>query len=1070
MNLSLHQSLHRALLLLLAFALSFQPVLAQTIFGTINGTVTDSTGAVLPNVKIRLKNLDTGLVRETNTDSQGAYRIPSIQTGKYSIEYSVANFETVVRGPLTVDPQVIRTIDVSLKPGATTQVVTVQEEAPMIEATQAQLTKGVETRRILELPGNQNRDGLALLQPGVTPNNNGRPGSGFVVNGARSRSNNFMLDGANNNDQSLSIARQNVPPEFISQFRIITNGFSAEYGRNSGAVVNQITRSGTNEFHGIARYTWQGNGFNSLTTGQQRTFNAQKATGVSDYVALRRSRGVTVDNNMVLSGGGPIKKNHTFFFVGYDRNWFRTSASPSAITLSSAARSTLTGLRTSFAPGAVDALLRMYPESNDPTPRGQVTITNPVAGGAPIALPLTQVNPALNGALAYGTNFHRGLIKGDTRFGSKDTFSGRYLVDDEVDPGAPNAIPVNQQGSTTRNHSATGQHTRVWGPTSVMESRFTWSRRVAGFIENFPPQFSITGSSLPTLGNQNFPQFRRDDLFEAINQWSVTRGKHTLRFGGNYLRYDLFSFFAPASEGVITYTSMDNYLRDQGALFSRAQGDFITPAITHESAFYFQDDYKIRSNFTLNLGIRYEYTSAPLGFFSSAKADIDNFAPRFGFAWAPKGLGILSRDGKMSVRGGYAISYDQVFQNVLLNVSRNFPRVLQVNLSNLNGTRLYDGYFDQSRFPATPAPTDTAGIAAAGINTNTLAQRLYAPASRIRQPYSQQINFGVERQLGNNHALKVFYVGTRGINLVREVEQNLGFFNSAINANPSLYAPVIAGFSPVTVGGLGAVRREPNRGSILVGDGIGQSTYHSLQATFERRFAKRFQYELNYTWSSFINNADDVLGGQANRTLPSVPFNWGLDRARSGYDQPHRFVANYVYELPSYKNGTGMLGRVLGGYQISGITTMATGTPYSILSAVNALGILPGQVATVELSQRASVNLNGDRNIAPAPGVTNSYWILNPANSGIIGNAGANTERVGNTYNTNVALVKNTRVFGENHSIQMRWELTNLFNFRNFSTNPLNTISANTNNGLFKNLGQTNVTGRTMIFSLRYNF
>lgn len=323
--------------------------------------------------------------------------------------------------------------------------------------------------------------------------------------------------------------------------------------------------------------------------------------------------------------------------------------------------------------------------------------------------------------------------------------------------------------------------------------------------------------------------------------------------------------------------------------------------------------------------------------------------------------------------------------------------------------------------------------------------------------------------MSNDYAFKLFYVGTRGIDLIREAEINLGFFQSAINANPSLYAGVITGMAPTTVSGQPALRRDPTRGSIAVGDGYGQSTYHSLQATLTKRFSQRLVFEANYTWSSFINDTDDILGGQANRTYPSVPFAPSLDRARSGYDVPHRFVANYVYELPNWGESNAILNRVIGGWQFSGVTTLATGTPYSILNANNPLGILPGSVSTIHLSQRAGYNPSGVPFTATSSSQPNPQWMAYANNTGLIG-AGANVVRLGNIYNFDMAMAKNIKTFREGQNLQLRWEVFNVFNHRNFDQLPANSASANTNLGTFMNLGFTNVAGREMSVMVRYIF
>lgn len=1046
-----------ALLLLLALTVALSPLPAQTVYGSLAGTVYDSSGAVIPGAKVLVRGLDTGFTREVTCDERGFWRMPSLVPGPYAVEVTMTNFERVVRQPIAVEAAVERLLDVELKPGSTSEVVTVTEEAPLIEATRAQLSRGVEVRRILNLPGLNTQNGLALLQPGAVQNTTG-PGSGLVVNGARSRSNNYMLDGANNNDQSVAVPRQSIPPEALGEFRIITNNFSAEFGRNSGAIVQQNTKNGTNEFHGILRWSWQGNGLNALSSGEQRTFAAQKAAGASDYIALRRSRAVTVDHTGVASGGGPIVKDKHFFFSTYERNWFRTSAVPITTAFSPDAIRLLEQNASFFAPGVVDFIKNTWPVANDPTSQGSVNVAMP--DGRTLVLTRQQYNRAVaeGGAISRARNFHRGLIRTDHRLSQKDNLFVRYLINNTVDPygqSGVQAIPINNIGFVSRNQNLAVNHVRVFTPTLVSEARFSYVRTKNAFPENQSTAISVSG--LPAIGNANFPQGRTDNGYEWTNNWSWTRGRHTMRFGGNYLWYHLDSFFAPNSRGTVQYTSISNLLFDRDALWSRYAGTGNVLAKTHEVQVFFADDFRATSSLTLNLGLRYEYTSTPYGFFSNAKPDINNFAPRVGFAWSPRNNNFLFGGGKFVLRGGYAISYDQVFQNVLLNTSRNFPRGVQINDPAVSGRRLW---IPQNQPPAYP-PEE---FVRRGGNPLLLAERLFSPNERISQPYAQQMSMGIERQFASNYVFKLFYVGTRGLKLVREVERNLGFATAAINANPSLLGPITANMRPVS----GGVRTDPTRGSILVGDGLAMSTYHSMQTTVERRFANGLQFEVNYTWSTYISESDDILGGQTNRTLPSTPFAIRLDRGRSVYDVPHRLVANYVYQFPNFAKNNPFWNRVLGGWMISGITTLQQGFPYSILNANNALGILPGQIATVQLSQRASLNPSGAPFTAtPAP---NARFIANPTNSGVIGNLGANTERVGNTYNFDAALSKDIATFKENHKLQLRWEVFNLFNTRNFNVIPDRTVDANTNLVRFQNLGFTDVGGRGMLFMFRYVF
>jgi hypothetical protein len=1040
---------------------------AQTINGSISGKVSDTSGAFMPNVKITVINLETGIARDVETDETGIYRIRALPIGQYSLTFAATGFEKQIRKPIDVRMSVDISVDIVLKPGVSQTVVDVTAEAPLIEATQSQLSKGVEKAVILELPGLNSLTGLALLQAGAVNNQNGRPGSGFAVNGGRTRSNNFTIDGANNNDQSLSIPRLNLVPEYIDQFRIITNNFSAEYGRNSGAYVSQLTRSGTNAFHGIARWTWQGNGFNGLTTGEQRTFNTFKAQGLSDGLAMHKARAVVVENLGVGSFGGPIKKDKSFFFVGYDVDRYRTTAVPTTIAIAPAGYDLLNQYKSSFAPGTVDFLQKTFPVANDPTSRGSITVAVPNA--ANIVIPLQQLSPGLTSPLSYGRNSWRWIFKNDTKISSKNSLTTRYVLYDYADPGAPTALAVQRVGQNNRDQSLTANDTHVFSPTVLNEARITFTRRGIQFPENFPQYFSIAGFN--SVGNTSYPQHRTDNGYEYTDNLSWIHGRHTVKTGFNLYHVSLDSFFPANLLGSVTYTSLSDFLLDKQATFSKYSGQLEFTAPTNELGAFFQDDFRVKPNFTLNLGLRYEYDTAPLGYWANAKPDINNFGPRVGFAWSPQAndgvFGKLFGMGKTSLRGGFGMTYDQIFQNVLLNVFRNYPRGINYPYGPVDGKAL----FLQANQPKVPTPQE---YAASGLNIDALDQRNWSPNTRIAQPYTLQFTFGIERQLYNNWAVKVFYIGTRGVKLMRERETNYGFLKTAVDANPSAYSSIIntLTLAQSTPGASGAAYRiNPAIGGRAVGAGIAMSTYHSLQTTLEKRLTHGLTFQANYTYSSFINDNDDILGGTTNNTIAAVPFNFKLEKARSGLDQPHRLVINYVYQVPFFKEQKGVIGRILGGYELAGITTESSGTPYTIFNANNALGIIPSsQLTLLSSSQRPSINVNGVPGTATAAGVTNPYYIANAQNSGIIGTLGRNTMRAGGTNNFDVSVVKNIRITGEKQALQLRWEVFDVMAHRNFTTYPAATVSNSTNQATFLNLGQTNVAGRSMWLGLRYSF
>ncbi len=1077
--------------LLTCVFLSPMPANAQTINGSVTGVITDEQGSAVPGATVTVTNLGTGQTRDGVSNEEGLYRITGLPVGSYSIKAEKSGFAAGTVPSLDVTVATDAKADFKLSAGGVSENVTVVATGVLLESTQSQVAKSVEQTRILELPGRNSLTGLALLNPGVLPNQNGRPGSGFAVNGNRSRSNNFTIDGANNNDQSLSIPRQNLPPEALQEFQIITNTPSAEFGRNAGSYVNQITKSGTNEFHGIGHYAWNGNGADSLTTSQQRNFNSLRAAAananLSDQQVLRQVR--SVQNNSIYGFvvGGPVKRNHTFFFGSVDYTDFRTtvgSATRPAITQAGA--DLLRANAAKFAPGVVDYILRTFPIANDPTPNGSVTVrdvssttgtcqTNVNTCPSLFSLPFQTFNRfAGQGALPYGTNFDRYLAKINTKINDKDQLSFRYLIDQNNDPGNPTSLEGQELGSVGRNQSFTINDVYALTSTLINEARFTYSRRVLASPENFGTAFDVGGTPVATaftLGNINFPQGRTDNVFEFTENMSYTTGNHNMKWGANLLRYQLKNFFAPNLRGSISYPDLNSLLADRDAAISKFNGAGTTDALTYETSFFAQDDYRYNSDLTLNLGLRYEYVTTPFGFFSNAKSDLNNFGPRAGFAYNPKNFA----DGKFVFRAGFGISYDQIFQNILLNVSRNFPRGFTFGQT-LSGARPYNGL---------PAVANRTAEEAVALGLNPLAQdvRLFSPNKRIRNPMSYQWTVSGQYQLGRDYVVKLEYIGTQGANLVREYESNYGFF-----------AP-IGTFAPCTAAQVNAnpfcnnrARLDPTRGSVVIGDGIGSSIYHSGQVTFEKRFNNvslmgtnlgGLSFNTNFTYSTFISTGDDILGGGngLNRTVPSDPRSFDIDRARSGFDQPRRFVASYVWVSPEVFKSNGVLNRLFSGFEIAGVTTLADGTPYSVISSPNTLGIVPsGQLSTIQTTQRVGVNPAGQpgtfttANAQGVPVNPNAFYIVYPANSGLGNTLGANTVRTGGTINTDVSAVKNFKTFNENHRLQLRAEITNLFNRRNFTVIPSRVLSASTDPTLFLNLGRTNVTGRTFLFGARYFF
>jgi hypothetical protein len=363
-------------------------------------------------------------------------------------------------------------------------------------------------------------------------------------------------------------------PEALQEFDIITNTPNAEFGRNAGSYVNQITKSGTNDFHGIVHYSWDGNGADALTTTQQRNLNALKAVPnqtLTTKQMLRQVRSVTNDSIYGFVVGGPIKKNHTFFFGSADFDDFRqTIGSATRPAITQAGLDQLVANQAKFAPGVVDYIKKSYPIANDPTSNGSITVrdvsstagtcqTNPSTCPSLFSLPFLTYNRYLGKGIPYGTDFDRYLVKVDTRINSKDQLSFRYLADKSTDPGSPTSLAGQELGQVGNNKTFTVNDAYTLSSRWINEARFTYSLKKLAFPENFGIAFDVGGapaSNAFTLGNVNFPQGRDDKVLEFTENMSYLRGSHSFKWGANILHYKLNNFFAPNLRGSISYPTL----------------------------------------------------------------------------------------------------------------------------------------------------------------------------------------------------------------------------------------------------------------------------------------------------------------------------------------------------------------------------------------------------------------------------------------------------------------------------------------------------------------------------------
>jgi len=1035
-------------------------VLGQATSGSIVGAVTDANQAVVANATVTVRNVGTNESRTATTDSVGRYRFPNLAIGNYEVSIEAQGFSKYLRTGIELLLNQQAVVNAELKPAGVQEVVTIAENASLLNTSNAEVSTRFDSKRLSELPLAPNRNvlNIALSAAGVSQLGSGQTGFAnginFSVNGMRLRSNNFMLDGQDANDPSVSGSQQPLNnPDVVQEFRLITNQFAAEYGRAAGAVVNIVTKSGSNDLHGSAFW------FNNNEVFNARS-NLDKAARFVD--APRRN-----ENQFGGTIGGPVIKDRTFFFGSYQRWTDRQLGAGFTINgvPTEAGRSILqqqAGSRPQVA-----ALLKFLPAA---TAANNRTASFTVNGNA-FQVPLG----SLTGANSIKFDNDQWSARIDHRFNDKHSLNGRYLFNNESSSGTGQATPSGLANVvTTRNQSFNVGVSSILSNSLVNEFRIAYQRFGSVTNAQNPDSETIPSIEINELGligfnaagsrtaiglAVNLPQFRFNNTYQIIDNLSYTRGAHSMKFGFDIRRIQVKSFFLPTIRGRLAYATLADYVNDV-AIASAVNkpvrgGQEIQYYNWYDYFFYAQDEWKVTSNLTLSYGLRYETPGnsidslVPLSqsivaangndqrfaFTPVPKRDFNNFQPRFGFNWNPRTsadgiIGKLTGGDKTVFRGGYSRTNDYGFININLNIASAFPFVAALNPA------LTNAYTSLQNATFTGDPLQI---------TRTIV------GEDFRSPYADQYSLEVQRELAKDWVLRVGYVGTKGTALFQTVD-----------GNPAL---------PRNSRTETLRRQDPTRGIIRLRCNCAESIYHSLQTSLEKRLTNNFSFGMHYTWSAFIDTASEIFNPQPQGevAVPQDSFNRDADRARSSYDRPHRFTTNFVYQLPVFQKQEGFVGRVLGGWQVNGFVTLQTGTPFTVLNGADPTGALQGIDSLVGNAIRPNLNttLNtSSMNIIELIQAGGARLFSALPTTGVrVGNVGRNTLRGDGIANLDLGIFKNTRV-GEKNNLQFRAEFFNATNTRNFGT-PNSAINSGAN---FLNQWATNGGNRRILMGLRYTF
>ena len=967
------------------------------VTGSISGKVQDAQGALLAGAKVTARHIATNRQFKTVTTSAGVVMLSDLPPGSYSVRVEAPSFRAYEAENVVVDvgkDTALGTIELAV--GASTETVTVEGTAPIIEASTDQISETFSAEKVTNLPMGNSFDSLAMFLPGVSTagdasfsNNNGAE---ISVNGQRARSNNFQLDGQSNNDNSVagpSIFFGNQ--DAIAEIQVVTN-YDAEFGRNTGAVVNYITKAGTNQFHGTASEFWQGSIFDSLENQEKSPVFGFCPPGVSPSTGCIKPKVPGfVDNRFGGSIGGPIRKDRVWFFgsANLERQRFAGSPSSSAPLLVPTAQG-VTQLQSAFPNSPIGSIETTIGPNvitgGNPTftNKQNVLVTNQIDPSTGFAFPCATAGTNGCTPIEFGSitrfvpspfNEHEATGRVDFKLSSRDNLFARYIYQKQFTGGLNfgNGISVGDwQDVPSLSQQIGVDWVRNFSNTFVNQVRLSFSRANVFFQEqsfggcnsnaptNCPTDMVLVGSNAwdgASFGvSAGFPQGRIINVYQLQDNASMLKGRHTLKFGSEVDQQRSPNVFLPGNNGIFIFTSFSDMIANNPGGTQIALGSPILPFKEWDLGFYVQDDWRVRDNLTVNLGMRWDWyqqainllhqksveqqtgslplwtTSLPLSQTTvpSVPEALHNFAPVVGFAWTPQ----IAGDKKTVFRGGFRIAYDPAFYNMFLNVATSAPSVNFASLGPFFTGGASTG-LPSSNFYGTQVIPFLEPLAAGG--NPGFANQTQA-ARNFHNPYSEQWNFGIQRSINSRIVAEVRYVGNHGVGLFQELNGNpaLGpLIGSGFqNVIPSGLTPCAASGSP----GFGAGYANCNFTNVITYANTASSTYNGLQSELRIGGWHGLSATASYTYSKAIDNASEVfstVAGGSTLAFAQNPFQTsGPERANSGTDFPHVAGVTIVYDLPFYKGQHGLAGHLFGGWQVNTTYRYTSGQPYTTVQRI----------------------------------------------------------------------------------------------------------------------------------------
>ena len=1102
----MYRSTRLALGSLFLFLFCVMHAFAQGGTGQLTGNVVDANGAVVAGARVKLTSVATAQEREAVTNDSGDFAFTLLPAGTYKLEITASGFRTVNVEEVRINVTQTTTLPVRLDAATVSEMVTVQAEAPLVQQETSQVGRTIQEETIRQLPlPTRNFQQLLTLSPGTSSSvaNNTELGRGdaiISVNGQRTTSNNVRINGIDANSIGTNSTPNIAVPatDTLQEFIVQTSLYDASQGRNAGGNVEAITKSGANDFHGNAYYFLRNDSLNANDF-------FLNAAGRQRPVLSRHQFGGTL--------GGAILKDRLFFFGSYQGTRERNGASLNNSLMSPFIppqlrddNRTAAGLAAAFnlQPAQINPVILSV--LNARLPNGELAI--PSAGTPSGLTPISGLSRFRENQ--FNANFDWRLsdnhtISSKNFFASNPTFQANYnfagLGNGVTQlPGTGGSLDIIQDLNSITD-------TYVLSPNVVNQARFGFSRlRVTSVAEEpftaqqfginsplrnlFPGMPTLTVTGLFTLGSSPFAdQSSRINAFTFGDTLSVVSGNHRLRFGGEYRRSQVNFYFNAFSRGQVIFSTFNNFLIGNGVSII-GSGVFDRALRVNDWSGFVQDDWKVNSRLTLNLGLRYDFhgypvdtrgrlvnfvpeqfrqgttaspAGAPNGFVQAGNGtlagvptvedtlvpnDKNNFAPRVGFALR------LNDSGSLVARGGYGIYYDRLSTRYANTQLLNYPYLaLAVGLPGLLRT-MSDPFIPVPQPGAFPVnPTIPSPL-------SPLSPILGVPISGIfidpnlRTPYIQQYNANVQWEFANDYLLEAGYVGSKGTKLLQVITLNQPVYNPATN---SFFAPLGPFLST----------QKNVAGGIQQAQASSNSDYNSLQLSVTKRFSRGLQFLSAYTYGK---SNDYYSGGTINElfAVAGDQFDWRTNYGPSDFDRRHRFVTSFVYDVPKLVDESNSAKLLLNNWQLNGILTLQTGTPYSIVQIVGnniiqRANFNPAFSGSIETSGSTQSRLNGFFNIAAFAPSTLGTTTFDPNNP--FGNTPRNLLYGPGQKNMDFSIVKFIPI-RESLRAEFRTEFFNLFNWANFA-NPNNNIAVGTT---FGRISSTSAGPRVIQFAFKLNF